>query len=822
LLQEVCQQCGGYSVKSTGDGFFIVFERAEEALRFAFEAQVSLSQRPELPCARIGIEIGEVFEVVEPDGNRDYVGPAANRAARICALAAPKTVLVSERTARTVAKLPKGSSLESIGNHSLRNIGLETLFLLRHEGLGREHPVAKDRISVLPWAGDLFVGRDSKLDDVIKNIRKPENRCVTIVGLGGMGKTRLSLEAAHKLTTEILDGIAFAELDGIRDTEVGWSILAGALKTIGYEGEPKPQDIGAFLSSKQVLLILDGVEGLPRIAEMVSGLLSRAKNLKLLLTSRNRPKIPSHFIVLESLSLPDAATLLIARIQAHEPEFTPSEDDHDISELCRRLDCIPLSLELAAARSGLMSPREMLERIESRFSWMTDSEAPETGHRRSLEATIAWSYDLLTDSGKSALKVASLFPTGFRLDTWERLMGMQSLDALGELQRSSLISTETRADRLGKVFCLLETIRFYAAGRLKADPKMRSSFVARFACDLVEQAQRSIALCRTPAEASALRTLDELAPNLHSALGQLCDLGSNRQAASVCEVLAAFNHYCGRNRQARDLATQGLSLEDGVHDDGRLVRAGLLRWLSSAALDLGDAPTCAQSAFTLLGLAASLPAASRKREQARAHILTGLAFTASVEPKSATSEFDSALALAVELGDKSLEGMVRHNMGWLAFTSGELEDAARYLETARVLREGLGDVRGIAETSCNMGLLEQERGNLSSALTLHFRSLSCWSSVLDIEGIGKALFNLAETFELQQSPDVARAYYAASLVMFERSESHHIEYPLQALNRLGDASSLNEKLASLDPTNIIEWLQSHFGTGSKGADSASH
>jgi len=810
LLQDACRKNGGRAVKSTGDGFFMAFERPDDAIRFAVESQIDLSLRPDLPGARVGIDIGTVFIVTEPGNYRDYVGPAANRAARICALAAPRTVLVSERVANAVGQIAFGAKLELIGNHNLRNIGLETIYLLKHERLSAERPDTGDRSHVLPWVSDLFVGRDSALEKILINIRAEKTRCVSIVGFGGMGKTRLSLEAARRLTADLPDGIAFAELDGIRDGDVAWSIIAGALRSIGYEGEPKPQDIGSFLLNKAVLLILDGVEGLPRPADIVEELLRRTQNLKLLVTSRNRLKIPSVFVALESLPLNDAITLLLARMEAHDSDIAPAENSPEVKELCRRLDCIPLSIELAAARAGIMTPAEMLQRIESRFSWMTDSSAPETGHRRSLEATIGWSFDLLTPSGQTALKVASLFSTGFRLDVWERLMGPTSLEALGELQRSSLVATETRADQPGKVFYLLETIRLYASERLKADVDLREDVVNRFAGEMLEMAQRGLSLSRTPAEGSAFRGLDELAPNLHSALSHLVDLRSELRAAKICEVLAAFHHYRGRNRQARDIAKRGLTFIDSSQEISLSVEIGLLRWLAASSLDLGDAPTAAQAAFTLLQLAESLPVGAREREEARAHNLAGLAFTASVEPRSADLEFEIALAMAEELRDRSLEGMVRHNMGWLAFCHGELELAAGHLEAARVLREGLGDLRGIAETSSNMGLLEQGRQNLPAAALLHDRSLTCWSSVFDLEGVGKALFNLAECFESMSRLDSARAYYAGSLVMFERSESQYVDLPREAMDRLADSDAIKAELSGLEPGDILESLRTRF------------
>jgi len=259
------------------------------------------------------------------------------------------------------------------------------------------------------------------------------------------------------------------------------------------------------------------------------------------------------------------------------------------------------------------------------------------------------------------------------------------------------------------------------------------------------------------------------------------------------------------------LALRGLALDDAAVEKMGTTRAGLLRWLASASLDLGDAPVSAQTAFTLLEFSKSLPVEIRDREEARAHNLAGLAFTASVEPKSAAKEFEIALSMAVAIGDQSLEGMVRHNMGWLAFCHREMEDAATNLGAARVIRERLGDLRGIAETSSNMGLLEQERGQVPAAVVLHLRSLECWSNVLDMEGMGKAMFNLAECFELLEKGEAATAYYAGALVMFGRSESQYVDHPRLALQRLGDPDKVEGELAGLDPNSIVAWLTCRFG-----------
>ncbi len=435
LLREAFAKHGGVEVDTQGDAFFYAFSSAAEALAAAREGQAALEPTP--IRVRIGIHSGE--PTVTEEG---YVGLDVHRAARIAACAHGGQVVVSERTR---SLLPRADGLLDLGLHRLKDLG-EPLKLYQ-AGDGAFPPLRSLNATNLPAQPSPLVGRERELDELQALLR--DGCCLlTLTGAGGTGKTRLALQAGAELTDDFADGVFFVPLQALTDAEL---VLPTIASTLGAKGE-----LAEHVEEKRMLLLLDNLEQLlPEAASPLSQLLARCPNLRLLVTSRVLLRIaPEREYALEPLPLDDAVTLFRERAANAEPEGA-------VLAICRRLEGLPLALELAAARTRLLPPEKLLARLERALPLLTGGARDAPERQRTLTATIAWSYELLSDAEQRLFRRLAVFAGGFELEAAEEVAEAE-LDTLESLLEKSLLR-RWASGRLG----MLETIREYAAERLE-------------------------------------------------------------------------------------------------------------------------------------------------------------------------------------------------------------------------------------------------------------------------------------------------------------------------------------------------------------------
>jgi predicted ATPase/class 3 adenylate cyclase len=446
IVREAAAAHAGVEVDTQGDAFFIAFPTAGGA------AAAALAARDGLGAGAVRVRMGLHTGVATPAGE-GYVGLDVHRGARIAALAHGDQILVSPATAALLDSEP----LRDLGQHRLKDFdGAVRLYQLGD----REFPPLRTPGSVeLPTPATPFLGRERELFDAVSLVYERDPRVLTIVGPGGTGKTRFAIELARLLGDDAAGGTVFVPLAPLRDAEFVLPALADRLGATSAD----PAAIAARLGERRTHLVCDNLEQLlPAAARPLAELVAAVPALRLFATSREPLRIQGEAeLDLPPLVRDEAVALFCERARAVRPEVTATDS---VVQLCERLDGLPLALELAAARTKLLAPEALLERLTDRLDALKGTRDAEERHM-TLRATIAWSHDLLDEDEQALFAKLGVFRGGCTLETAEVVCDAD-LDTLGSLLDKSLLRRRTGG--LGEErYWLLETIREFAVERLE-------------------------------------------------------------------------------------------------------------------------------------------------------------------------------------------------------------------------------------------------------------------------------------------------------------------------------------------------------------------
>ena len=512
VLREAFVRHGGYEVDEEGDAFLVAFQAAGEAVAAAGEAQRGLASA-EWPQegglrVRIGVHTGEPLPVPPK-----YVGMDVHRAARIMAAAHGGQVLVSE----TTAALLDGVELRDLGPQRLKDL-LEPirLYQLEVDGLPGEFPPLRSLHQTnLPVAAWPLLGRERELTE-IRDLVGDGVRLVTLTGAGGSGKTRLALQAAADLSDQFADGVFFVALAPLRDTRM-------VLPTVAEAVELQPDDdVVGWLRSKRTLLVLDNLEHLAGLDFVVGELL--VGETSVLATSRTPLRLAAEReLPVEPLPDEAAVELFVSRAGAAGRRV---EAGQTVTAICRRLDNLPLALELAAARSKLLSPPALLQRLDAALSVLIGGAGDRPERQRTLRATIQWSHDLLDPATQAAFRHLSVFRGSFTLDAADAVAGAD-LDQVAALLDQSLLKP------LGdERFFMLETLREYAGERL--DEKGETNdYALRHARYYLAQLEADEVAYDSPRRGELLGWYAQEEDNLRAMLDRLTGAAPEQSAAAA-------------------------------------------------------------------------------------------------------------------------------------------------------------------------------------------------------------------------------------------------------------------------------------------------
>jgi predicted ATPase len=667
VIREAVARHDGAEVDTQGDACFIAFARASDAVAAAREVVSGLEQAGPVRV-RIGIHTGE--PVLTEEG---YVGLDVHLAARIAAGGHGGQILVSQQT----RDLVDAADLHDLGLHRLKDVGEVRLFQV---GDDEFPPVRSMGRNTVASPSQPPLGRNRELAELRALIERGETRLLTITGPGGIGKTTLARTLAADLTDRFGDGLWFADLSA---TNASDQVEAQVAAAIGSHG-----GVVDHLRGRNSLLVLDNFEQVMEAAPSVAGWLDACASLVVVVTSREALRLRAeHEYPLAPLASEAAVALFDARARAVSPHFRA--DQRELERLCERLDGMPLALELAATRTRTLTPGQLLGRLDQRFSLLTSGARDLPERQRTMEATVAWSYDLLDPHEQELFGRLAVFSGGWTLEAAESICDADP-DVLDSLAAKSLVRFEE-----GR-FTMLETIRAYAASRPVEQP-LAAELRRRHAGWFAELATRAEPELTGRDQEHWLNLLEADEDNLRSALGWATnDIEGEPTGLRLGAALVFFWYLRSRPLEGRR------SLEPLLE--------------ATAAEDSGD----------------------------RLRALWGEAFFMAIlgDPK-AGPVLEEALAMARRLGDGSMEARTLDILGMLALFQNDLERARGMLEASTQLARDNGDVWCLVDALGTAGSIYPLLGEFGQARAAGGEALRMARGRGDLQGMRMALLGLA-------------------------------------------------------------------------------
>ena len=655
----------GHEVDWAGDGVFLVFSRARDAVAAAAEMQLALSNEPWPPDGVLRLRIG--IHTGEPElADGGYIGMDVVVAARICAAAHGEQIVVSRATRDVVGdEPPPGASYGHLGRHRLKDVPTaEQLFQVVVPGLRQEFPPLRTLgATTLPALHHRLVGRNDALREVEALMSRPDVRLVTVTGPGGAGKSRFALETAA--AAALVRPTHLVGLAPISQADLVPGAIARALGVHEIPGRPLLQSIADLLSGTGALLFLDNFEHIPSAAAHVGELLDRVPDLDVLVTSRAPLRLSSeHVFPLGPLAAEDAATLLV-ELAAARGVLLRADTLAGVHTICRRLDGLPLAIELVAARLVVLPPAEIVRALDDGLTLEMEGPIDLPERQRTLRATIDWGYRLLSESQRELHGALSVFVNGCSLEDARAIAGgPHFLPDLEALVASSLLRSDVADGSIR--LAMLETVREHAVARLEEEGKLnelRRRHAERF-LELALNAEEELV---GPRQASWLGRLEDEFDNIRASLEWLLEAGRVEDSLRLLSALSRFWRAHGHAAEARRWVALGLDRAEDIAPDVRSDALWTAARQAAAQSDWNAADAYLQDALPLFR------GSGRQRE---------VAFTLS-------------------------------ELAFIALRRNELDRAATLCEEALEVAKGLGDARATSAALLTLGEVRSSQGDHS-------------------------------------------------------------------------------------------------------------
>ena len=809
LLRTAFEQWNGYEVDTQGDAFFVVFERAADAVSAAIAVQQALFNAQWSDEVAVRVRIG--LHTGEPQpAEEGYIGLDVHRAARIMCAAHGGQVLLSQETLDLVAHdLTDGVSVRDLGAYHLKDIGgLSQLFQLVIPGLPANFPPLSAENSHrplrnVPSPSTSFVGREQETAAITALLRRADVRLLTLIGAAGVGKTRLALQAAAQLTAHdlFMDGVSFVALDQVSDAGGVVTALTQALNIQEESGSSLFEQVKTALCERSLLLILDNFEQVVAARLIITDLLAACPKLKLLVTSRAMLHVQAeHIFEVSPLALPNPAALpdletlshyaaialFVQRAQAVQPDFRLTiANAPTIAKICIRLDGIPLAIELAAARIRRFPPQSLLKQMEQGLAVLAGGAHDMPTRQQTLHGAIAWSYNLLSSEEQRVFRRIAVFVNGATGEaagsvcTAAGALEGSVLEALETLVDKSMLQRQDDAGSAGGIrFWLLQTLREYGlecladAGEMEATRAAHAAYYLSWveqAVPLLSGAEQADWLDRLGREYENVRAALEwlLAGThaTHATHGTQVETVRAEQTLRLCIALAGFWEIRGYFSEGLAFLERALAASDGVSPAIRaqaLYDAGFLALMLDDNERAGGFLRESQVLFRASGDKASM-----------ANILRMQGNLARVKNsyKLARRLLEEALALYREQGDRRKMASTREDLAQIALVQSDFSKARKLLEENLTRYKALGEQYYTAHSlyllACAHFLSRDDRAR---AQKLAEESLALFKEVGNRRLIAHVLSLLGQIALVANEDDRARSLLEESQATFKTVE----------------------------------------------------
>ncbi len=753
LLRRSIEDNGGCVFKTVGDAFCAAFPTGSQALeaalaaQFAFGAEAWETEAPLL--VRMALHAGDAEE-----RGGDYFGQTLNRVARLMATGHGGQTLLSGAVYETVeGRLPPSVTLLDLGRHRLKDLGRpERVFQVCHPalpaGFGPLRSLDNLRLpNNLPQQPTSFVGRETQVAEVKSLLTK--TRLLTLTGMGGTGKTRLSLQVAADLLDGEGDGVWLVELAALPDPALVAQAVAEALGVREEAGQTITQTLIDWLKPKRLLIVLDNCEHLVgACASLAAQVLKHCPGVHLLASSREALNVMGEQVYrVPALAQSESVRLFAERAQTVQPSFLVTAANMPaVSAVCSRLDGIPLALELAAARVRSLPVEEINTRLDSRFRLLTGGSRTALPRQQTLRALVDWSYDLLTAQEKAVLRRLSVFAGGWTLAaaegvcSGEDIEDWEVLDLLTSLLDKSLVIYDERTERYG----LLETVRQYAKDRGEESGEVEA-VRGRAAAWFLNLAREANPKLEGPEASSWLSRLETEHDNLRASLAFFEHSEEGVEPGlSLAVKLSRFWVLRGHVSEGRRWLGRALErVQDWKNTaDQKTQEAAVMAFYFAGSFAAMQDDHAAAEAMLKECLAIW------RRQGNRANVavaLGGLGMAVQKQGRSAAAQplFEESLALWRQLGDKDGIAGSLNNLGNLAKDRGDYAAARPLLEEGLALARELGNPHLTAMLLDNLGVVALQQGDVRDARSLLADSLALKREMGDQWGVAYSLEGMA-------------------------------------------------------------------------------
>ena len=754
LMQAAVESARGVVFETVGDAVYAAFGSPIDAVRAALRAQRDLHAEQWGDLGELRVRMAVHGGDVERRG-RHYFGVPLYRCARLMAIGHGGQILLSGAIARAVRDdLPPNTALREMGSHRLKDLAdAEDVFQLTHSDLPADFAPLRSldiHATNLPVQANTFIGRERELSMVRRLLTS--GRIVTLTGAGGAGKTRLAQQVAWESIAQFDDGVWFVPLGAIRDSAFVLGAIAEALRVVQRPREPLRDAVERSLRTKELLLLVDNFEQVMNAAPLLADFIGTCPKLKILVTSR----VPLHISGEQQFPVPplqvlsdvrtsstavpsrsDAVALFVQRALAVKPDLLLDDASlRAVHAICARVDGLPLAIELAAARSKILSPTALLARLERRLPLLSVAVADAPVRQQSMRAAIEWSYELLGEPERDVFERLGMFLGGSTLDAAERVCGSEAtkgvLDLTGTLIDASLVVQVVQADGEPRL-TMLETIREFALERLTEHGRLESVRAAHAALYL-EFADDARPALRGANAAEWFRRVSAEHANLTAALDWFVSQGQGEAALRMCADLSRFWIARGYHSEGRSWVERALLLSEGVAD---FIRADALATAGEIALMQGDAGQSRAWKEEALRVFRT-----RGDHQWTATTLSDLGNVALLEADvtRAMSLYEESLLLRREIG------VPRGIVHGLAGVAGAARYQGDHPRAAVLLAEAMGLAPdGDLKLHCefNLGMLALEQGQHERAGTILEKALGDWNALGDVMYTAACLAGLA-------------------------------------------------------------------------------